>query len=132
MSSSRNRSLAARAGLFALALIGSLAVTTTSIEAQYPGPTGTPSATSTPPPGPTDPGVIPPGGLLCFTYAGPTTTLANFAAFFAAGVDGINIQQPNGSYKSWFRLLPSAATATVLVNGDRVCAGGTPGAKVFS
>jgi hypothetical protein len=81
---------------------------------------------------PTDPGVILPGGLLCFNYSGPTTTLANFAAFFAAGVDGINIQQPDGTYKSWFRIAPSAATATVLVNGDRVCAGGTPGSNVFA
>jgi len=86
-----------------------------------------------PPPsaGPVEPGAIGAGGQLCFTYSGPTKALANFAAYFAAGVDGVNVQASTGTYKSWFRVLPSAATLTTLTTGDRVCAAGVA-LKVFA
>jgi hypothetical protein len=83
------------------------------------------------PPGATEPGTIGAGGLLCFNYSGPTKQVADFAAYFAAGVDGINVQTSTGSFNSWFRALPTAATQTTLTTGDRVCAGGTS-TKIFA
>ena len=106
----------------------------TATNAIGPGPAGisntvTPSVTA-----PTNL-VILSGGLVCFNFDGQTTTLANFfsgTTLFASGVDGVNIQQPNGSYLSAFRLSVATATATKIVPGDRLCVGGTAGSKVFS
>jgi hypothetical protein len=83
------------------------------------------------PAGPVEPGAIGAGGLLCFTYSGPTKAFADFTAYFAASVDGINVQTSTGSFNSWFRALPSAATLTSVQTGDRVCAAGVA-LKVFA
>jgi hypothetical protein len=80
---------------------------------------------------PLEPGAIGAGGLLCFNYAGPTKAAADFAAFFNANVDGVNVQASTGSFSSWFRALPSTATLSSLSNGDRVCAAGVA-LKVFA
>jgi hypothetical protein len=81
---------------------------------------------------PTEPGAIGTGGLLCFTYSGPAKAVADFLAFFNAAVDGVNIQMSSGTYSSWFRALSSAATVTSLSSGDRVCASGPTGSRVFA
>jgi hypothetical protein len=106
----------------ALATNSSIAV----IKTQTFNVTGT-AASATP----TEPGAIGAGGLLCFNYSGPTKAVADFATYFAAGVDGINVQTSTGSFNSWFRALPTAATQTTLTTGDRVCAGGTS-TKIFA
>jgi len=71
-------------------------------------------------------------GLFCFTYSGPAAAVANFAAFFNGAIDGVNVQASDGSYTSWFRALPSAATITSIASEARLCVGGTPGTTVFA
>jgi hypothetical protein len=70
--------------------------------------------------------------LFCFTYSGPAAAVANFAAFFNGAIDGVNVQASDGSYTSWFRALPSAATIGSIASDARLCVGGTPGTTVFA
>jgi hypothetical protein len=71
-------------------------------------------------------------GPLCFTYLGPATTAASFGSFFNTAIDGVNLQASDGSYTSWFRALPSAATIGSIAAGARLCVSGPAGTMVFA